>query len=458
MEVIHNLHVPVAPATFPRLHGGMTTELHTPSSPGSGPLRLLALLSASDGRELWRSRDSSGHELLTIRSRSLGALLRVRRERALIEDLHRDGISAAPRIVRTSFTGYSLEAVHELSLGAGKRRHSTAITESSVADPGREAVRLDLLDLLSELHGRSLSLNLAGVRGVGFRADGSVAVVDFSRIGEASFSRVRADNRWVESLVSGVVQAPATLTRRIHLHEEEHGEGTEKTSGHRERGRHAKPHRVEQAAGRTGAQGLLRRYRTALLTTGGVVTASAVLALGITFAPHLPALAPDRPAQGVAGPAAAPGSARAAGTPAPATKEETSAATAESLEDPYALLTHLAKTRLEYLSGARSDNPAVVPGSPAAARDSDLRSRVNGARVEGGRTVVHEAQVLTRAPTRATIRAVVSDDAATVGEGEETQELPASSPRAIIMTLERDPQTGTAGRGQWRIRDVTRAQ
>lgn len=464
MQVIHNFSLPVAAATFLRLHGVMTAELKTQSlsatsSSVRGSVRLLALLASSDGREVWRSRDSSGRDMLTVRSRSLRALLRVRRERALIEDLHREGIAAAPRLIRVTLTAYSIEAVHELSLSAGKRRESSTLAAPS-ADPGREAVRLDLLDLLTELHSRSLSLNLAGVRGVGFRADGSVAVVDFSRVGEASFSRVRADNRWVESLVSGVVQSSTTVTRRIHLQEANSpGNGVKESAGAllRQKKNLPRARKGELTSARSEGEGLWARYRAALITTSAVVATCAAVALAITYVPRLPAFAGasvqqqvvQSPSAEPVTPAASPGSSQSAGSQK--NNQE------KPLDDPYALLTDLARARLEYLSGVRSDNPSVVPGSPAAQEDAELRARVGGATIEGGRTVVHEAQVITHTPTSATIRAVVSDDAATVGKGAQVQKLPATEPRTIIMTVERSSDAAEGG-GKWRIREVTQVE
>lgn len=405
-----------------------------------GKLRHIALLSASNGRELWRSLDSTGRELLTVQARSIAGLRAVRRERALISALAADSVSAAPRIMHTTWGSYSLENVHELSLSSGRRMGSPSGSDG--VEPGSEHVRLDLLDLLSELHTRSLTLNLAGARGVGFRADGSVVVTDFSRIADASFTRVRADTRWVDSLVAGAGNVPGTVARRSRRDDgaDETGQGSEA----------ATPRLVYKTRSAPNRGGIVNKYRMQILTAGCVVAASTVLAVGVTHIMHPSATAEAHPTA-VPPKTSEQHEARTAQASPPSSKQsEIDASVRErSLPDAQATLKALASERYDYLTGHSPSNAAVAPGSPAASADAKIRNAYRGGTVSGGETVIHEAAVVSRSQEgTATLEATVSETATTHVAKNETREAPATDPHPITLQLVYDG-------ARWTISEVT---
>ncbi|MDO5644936.1 MAG: hypothetical protein Q4G21_04490 [Dermabacter sp.] len=418
------------------------------------PIRLRALVRSYGGREVWQGIDADGQACLCVRARNLSAWQALRREAALMREWEDDAISAAPRLLSRSFASYCIEQTHELSFSYG-RRMSIDGAPTDGDDPhlgaadltAKERVRADLLDLLSELHTRSLTLNLAGSRGVGFRADGSVVVTDLSHISAASFTKVRADTRWVDQVVAGhnAPVAGRKITRPGMV-----GEAADVR---------AETARSGGAPVGAGAPSLLRRGWVRALAIAVPVALIAVLAawaLGVgdlrgggeaearSAGAATQAAASDGGGQSGAGEQSGAGGQRGAAEADPLADPH--------LADPTGTLLALADLRHDYLVGDAATNEAVVPESSAAREDAALRETYAHGTLTGGSTTVHDAEVLSLTGATATVRARVSESAASLTvEGAESTPIPAGAERTIVLTLERSGET-------WQISDVERAE
>lgn len=398
------------------------------------------------GREVWQGIDADGQACLCVRARNFSAWQALRREAALMREWEDDAISAAPRLLSRSFASYCIEQTHELSFSYGRRMSiDGALTDGDDPHLGaadltaKERVRADLLDLLSELHTRSLTLNLAGSRGVGFRADGSVVVTDLSHISAASFTKVRADTRWVDQVVAGhnAPVAGRKITRTGMV-----GEAADVR---------AETARSGGAPVGAGAPSLLRRGWVRALAIAAPVALIAVLA---AWALGVGDLRAGGEAEAHSGGAATQTLASDGGGRSGA-GEKRGAAEADPLTDPHladptGALLALADLRHDYLVGDAATNEAVVPESSAARDDAALRETYAHGTLTGGSTTVHDAEVLSLTGTTATVRARVSESAASLTvEGAESTPIPAGAERTIVLTLERSGET-------WQISDVER--
>lgn len=411
-------------------------------------IRLVALVSEFDGRELWRSLDSAGREVVTVRGRGLRGMRAVRRERALLEALGAESLSAVPRILHTGLREFSIEAVHELGTREGRRkaehaRHSRGFEEQ---------VRIELLDVITELHTRSLSLNLAGARGVGLRADGSVVINDFSRVTEATFSRVKTDHQWLDSIVSGHARSKTVAHRQGTAF----AAATEKSVANG--GLRRPPARsLDRLSTRADSPlALVMRYRSALLTTAVTVAASAVLAGAIAFTPSVAtALAGGGthkavPAEGVDSSVHGPRDKPGEPTTASGAAGSRTVVEERRVKDPGSLLTALAEERYAFITGKTAHNPSVAAHSEASRADAQVRNALRESTVKGGHTTVHSASVESQQSDTLEISAVVSEAEMWVTGGKHPGHRERSSQRRILLVLRHDGE-------RWRIHGVSDA-